>query len=99
MVQARENLRLPLEPRHPIGILGEFIGQYLQRHLASELFILGAPHLAHPADAKGINHAVVGKGHSRFDAHSDSPLCTPEAVKPVRFIRVWNRGSFSSPGM
>jgi len=40
-------------PREPIGILRESLGQDLDRHLALQVRIARAIHLAHPAGAKG----------------------------------------------
>ena len=99
VVQARQHLGLALETRHPLGILCELVRQHLECDLTPELFVLGAPHFAHPADAEGVDHAVVGKTHSRFDAHAITPQCTSAVLNPTRSIRSWNLGSSSCPGM
>jgi hypothetical protein len=99
VVEARQHLRFALEARHAFGILGELAREHLERHLAAQLFILGAPHLAHPADAEGIDHAVVGKTHSRFDAHPVTPQCRYVVSNPTRSMSFWNLGSSSLPGM
>jgi len=59
MIQARQHLRLALESRHPLGIFSELIRQHLERHLATELGVFRAPHLAHPASAKLVGDTVV----------------------------------------
>jgi hypothetical protein len=60
MIQACQDLRLTLEPRHPAGVLGKLLRQHLERHLAAELFIGGSPNLPHPAGAKRRSDAVLG---------------------------------------
>ena len=49
MVQRRERLGFPLKAREPLGVLGERIGQDLDRHLAAEAGVCGAIDRAHPA--------------------------------------------------
>ena len=51
MVERREDLRFALEPREPIGIAGEGVGQDLQRDVAIELRVARAIDLPHPAGA------------------------------------------------
>ena len=46
-------LRLALEPREPIGVGGEVLGQQLERDLAAQLRVRGAVDLAHAAGAEG----------------------------------------------
>ena len=53
MIQRRERLRFALEPREPLGIARERVGQDLDRDVAIELRIAGAIHLAHAPGAKG----------------------------------------------
>ena len=51
MVQRRERLRFAREPREPIGIVRERVGQDLERDVAIQLRVAGAIHLAHAAFA------------------------------------------------
>ena len=53
MVERREHLRLALEARQPLGVGDERLGQHLERHLALEPGVAGAPDLAHAACAEG----------------------------------------------
>ncbi len=53
MIQRREELRLALEARQPIGIAGEEVGQDLERDVAPEPRVAGAKHLSHAAGANG----------------------------------------------
>ncbi len=50
-VERRERLRFACEPREPIRITGEGVGQELQSDIAIELRIARAIHLAHAAFA------------------------------------------------
>ena len=52
MIQRRERPRLVLEPRAPVRVVREGIGQHLDRDRASEPGIVRAIHLAHPAGAE-----------------------------------------------
>ncbi len=49
MVQGGEHLGLALEAGEPLGVLGEGGRQHLDRHLATELGVLGAVDLSHAA--------------------------------------------------
>ena len=52
MVQRREHLRFAAEPREPIGIVGERVGQDLDRDVAIQLRVARAIDLAHAARAE-----------------------------------------------
>ena len=52
MIEAREDPRLALETTHAIGVAGKLRRQHLERHLAAEPGVLGAPDLAHPAGSE-----------------------------------------------
>ena len=45
-------MRLALEPRQVIGVIRQRRGQHLDRHLAIQLGVARAVHLAHPALAE-----------------------------------------------
>ena len=49
MVQRGEDFGFALEPRHALGVARECFGQDFQCHIAPELRIPRAVHLAHPA--------------------------------------------------
>ena len=53
MIQRRERLRFALEPREPLGIGGERLGQDLDRDVATELRVARAIDLAHAAGPEG----------------------------------------------
>ena len=61
MVEAGEDLSLPLEPGEPIRVAGEGIGQDLQGDIAVELRVGGLPDLAHPALAEEGRYLVRTK--------------------------------------
>jgi hypothetical protein len=52
MVQRGENLGITAEPRTPVRILRERVGENLQRDVTTELGVAGAIHVAHAATAK-----------------------------------------------
>ena len=51
MIERGEHLRFACEPREPVGVAGERVGQDLERDIAIELRVARAIHLAHPARA------------------------------------------------
>ena len=51
MVERGQDLGFKLEPRQPVGVVCEGVRQNLQGHIAAELGIGGAIHLAHAAFA------------------------------------------------
>jgi hypothetical protein len=69
MVQRCEDLGFPLEPGEPFGILGERRRQELQRHLAIELRIARAPHLAHGSRPQGGDDLVGAEAGAGGDVH------------------------------
>ena len=61
-LSAGQNLGLACEPRHAVGVLGEPVGNDLDGHLAAQLGVGGAVHLAHTAFPELSGDAVVGDG-------------------------------------
>ena len=51
VIDGRQRLRFACEPREPLGVAGERVGQDLQRDIAIELRIARTEYLAHPARA------------------------------------------------
>ncbi len=62
VIQRRGRPRLPLEPRQRLGILGQGIGQELERHLPAEDQVLGLVDHAHAAAPELLEDLVVGDG-------------------------------------
>ena len=58
MIQRGECLRFAGESRQPLSVRGEQLGQDLDRHVAIELRVSGAIHLAHSAFAKLFQDAI-----------------------------------------
>jgi len=58
MVQPGENVCLALEPSSPLGIRGESVWQDVDRHVAPQLGVTRAKHLAHPAGPEHAGHFV-----------------------------------------
>jgi len=71
VVERGEGLGLALEAREPIGVARHVGGQHLERHLAPELRVDGAIHLAHAACPDGSGNPVVGEGLA--DQHVPPP--------------------------
>jgi hypothetical protein len=61
VVERGEDLRLAAEAGDALGVLREGGGQHLDRHLAAELRVARAQHLAHAAGADRGGDAVVGE--------------------------------------
>jgi len=62
VVELREQLGLALEAGQAPAVVGESRRQELQRHVAVEAGVVGAPHLAHAARAEFFGHLVVAQG-------------------------------------
>ena len=69
MVEAGEDLRLPLEPGEPIRVRCEGVGEDLQGDLAVELRVGGLPDLAHAAFAKESSDVVVADLGAGAEGH------------------------------
>ena len=61
MIQRSENLRLALESLQTLFVLGERLGQDLDRYVPTEFFVLRSIHLAHATFANGLDDDVVGE--------------------------------------
>jgi len=59
VIQTSQHLGFALETPHPFRVAGKFTWQHLERDLAAELFVLGAPDLAHPARAERAGDPIV----------------------------------------
>ena len=88
MVQRSEQLRLAMEPRDPLGIVREALGDDLQRDVTSESCIARAIHFAHAArtplgeDFVGSEPRTGTRDHEcvgRRRAHSTWLSCAAEA--------------------
>jgi hypothetical protein len=59
MIERRQQFGLALEAGDPIGIAGENLRQDFDRHLAPQLRVARAIHLAHAAGAKGVDDFIT----------------------------------------
>ena len=100
VVEAGEDLRLPLEPGEAIRISREGVGEDLQRDLAVELGVGGLPDLAHAALAQEGRDVVLAERGARLERHESlrisrlylwPPLCG-EALEADRNLKVWSAG-------
>ena len=69
VVEAREDLRFPLEPGQPIGVGSEGVGEDLQRDIAAQLRVGGAIDLAHAALADEGSHVVMPQPRTDLEGH------------------------------
>jgi hypothetical protein len=69
VVQGGEQARLAVEASEPLRVFGEGIWQQLERHRATQLAVLGAVHLAHPALAELAGDPVM---RQRLSDHGSS---------------------------
>ena len=69
VVEARDRFRLALEAGAECGIGGEGLGQHLDRDLAAEPGIAGAPHFTHAAGPKGSDDFVGAEAGSGGEGH------------------------------
>lgn len=79
MIQRREELRLPPEPSQPICVVREGIRQDFEGDLATELLVVGAVHLAHPAFAEEADDAISAEGRAGSQGH----VGVPRSIAPV----------------
>ncbi len=69
VVELGEQLRLALEARQPLRVLGEGSRQELEGHIAVEAGVAGPPDLAHASSAELLGDLVVAQrlaGHQRL---------------------------------
>ena len=69
MVEAGEDLRLPLEPGEPIRVSREGVGQDFQRDIAAQLRVGGAIDLSHPPFANEGGHVVGPEAGADGESH------------------------------
>ena len=83
VVQAGEDLGLPLEPGEPVGVSGEGVGEDLQRDLAVKLGVGGLPHLSHAPLADESGHVVVPEAGADGQGHDLSCWVILRPQRPV----------------
>ncbi len=108
VVQRGQQLGFALEAGEPLGIGGERLGQHLDRHLAVERGVHGAPDHAHAALADLLDEAVVVQTGTRFDRQAHLPTTLGIVTHPTeaRFgmiknkepARTWGGAMRLSPG-
>ena len=81
MIERGEDLRFALEAREAIGIVGEGLGQDLDRDVAIELRIARAIDLAHAAGPKGREDFV----RAEASAWGEGQEGLPWIIGPGRF--------------
>ena len=69
VVEAGEDLRLPLEPGEPIRVSGKGVGQDLQGDIAVELRVVGLSDLSHAPLSEEGGHVVVPEAGADVDSH------------------------------
>ena len=79
VVERGQQPRLALEPRQPLGVGAEGVGQDLDRDLAVERRIHGLPDHAHGSAADLFDQTVVQQLLSGLDGHFAVPPCRTES--------------------
>ena len=87
MVQRRERLRLALEATQPLLVLGEALGQDLDRDLTPQARVLGPVDLAHPPGPEGTEDLVVGERLACGEGHAVQSLATTPGALPHQNVR------------
>ena len=78
MVQGRDGPRLALEAGQAIGVLGDLVGEDLDRDLAAQAGVAGAvdlPHAAGPEEVDDLVRPESGSGQKRHVRASGSEAC------------------------
>ena len=74
--ERRHRLRLGLEAGERVGVIGEVLGQDLDRHVALEAGIAGAVDLPHPAGAERRDDLVRAEAVAGREAHGSAAIHT-----------------------
>ena len=69
MVQGGQHLRFSPETRYAVGVVGERVGQDLQRDIATEPRVACAVDLAHPTDAEEGQNLVCAESGAGLKGH------------------------------
>ena len=80
VIECRQRLRFACEPREPVGVAGERIGQYLQRDIAIELRIARTEYLAHPADADAGDDLVDAEARAGSESQTAGSIAVSVAT-------------------
>ena len=70
VVERGQHLGFARESRHAAGILGEGFGNHFDGHVAAQLGIGGAIHLAHPARSDGREDLISAEICAGLEFHS-----------------------------
>ncbi len=84
MIQRRQRLRFAREPRHPLAILRERVGQHLERHVAIERRVAGPEDLPHPARANRRKDLVDAKPAAGSQGHVAASIDATVRGRSVR---------------
>ena len=76
VIEAGEDLRLPLEPGEAIRVIGKGDGEDLQRDLAVKLGVGGLPDLVHTPLAEQSGHVVMAETGADCERHRLSGPCS-----------------------
>ena len=101
MIERRQQLRLALEARHALGIIGQRRGQQLQRDVAAERGIAGAIDLAHAAGAEQRDDLVRAEDRAWHHGLSVVPRHdAPQSPLRQRFpvVLTWASTMTLAPG-
>ena len=98
MVQRRQHLGLALEARHALAVVRERLGQNLDRHVAFQLGIVGAVHLAHAAGADGREDLVGAQFVTQGELHTGIQFSLPNQNSRLSLVNAKRKlGGQDSP--
>ena len=76
MLQPRDRAGFLLEALSVVGVVGEEVGQHLDRDVAVQRRVVGAVDRGHAAAADALQHPVGAEGVSLLQLHRSSPMRT-----------------------
>ncbi len=79
MVERRQNFGFPLKSKPAVRILSEGLRQHFQRHVALQLGVAGAVHLAHAARADGREDFIGAESVTYREGHGYWNNSNPQA--------------------
>jgi hypothetical protein len=87
MTHLREHVRLALEPRAPLPIAAELLGEYLDRDVAFQPGVMGPVHLTHTPCPNARNDLAASEPGPRFQRHGEKTLKETRIVQRRRLFK------------
>ena len=94
MIERRQRARLALEPRQPVGVRGERVGEHLDRHVPLQPRVARAIDDTHPARSQRSDDLVGPDAGAGAERHAQC-LGAAEGVSLTSASAAWNAGRCS----